>query len=88
MVDITPHAKVQDLIDQGAKASRKYERGGRESQIPLTESRKGCSNQLKSGPKWPGRRIRSFRCPITQEVMGDPVAAVDGHVYERAAIEQ
>ena len=28
MVDITPHAKVQDLIDQGAKASRKYEREG------------------------------------------------------------
>lgn len=27
-------------------------------------------------------------CPITFEVMRDPVIAVDGHTYERAAIEQ
>ena len=25
-------------------------------------------------------------CPITQEVMEDPVVAADGHTYERAAI--
>ncbi|CAE8615705.1 unnamed protein product [Polarella glacialis] len=30
----------------------------------------------------------SFCCPITQHLMGDPVAAADGHVYERAAIEE
>jgi hypothetical protein len=29
-----------------------------------------------------------FMCPITQEVMGDPVVASDGHTYERAAIER
>jgi sacsin len=28
-----------------------------------------------------------FVCPITREVMDDPVLAVDGHTYERAAIE-
>lgn len=28
-----------------------------------------------------------FRCPITREVMADPVIAGDGHTYERAAIE-
>ena len=27
-------------------------------------------------------------CPITQEIIVDPVATVDGHVYERSAIEQ
>jgi hypothetical protein len=27
-------------------------------------------------------------CPITQEVMKDPVIAADGHSYERAAIEK
>ena len=35
---------------------------------------------------WPTSTI--VQVPDTQEVMGDPVAAVDGHVYERAAIEQ
>ena len=29
----------------------------------------------------------SFRCPITQDVMTNPVAAVDGSVYQREAIE-
>ena len=28
------------------------------------------------------------RCPITQEVMNDPVICADGHSYERAAIEE
>lgn len=30
----------------------------------------------------------SFLCPITQELMTDPVAAADGSVYERAAITE
>ena len=29
-----------------------------------------------------------FICPITFEVMSDPVMAADGHAYERAAIER
>ena len=29
----------------------------------------------------------NFRCPITTEVMDDPVFAMDGHTYEREAIE-
>ena len=29
-----------------------------------------------------------FCCPITQELMSDPVMASDGHTYERAAIER
>jgi len=29
-----------------------------------------------------------FLCPILQEVMTDPVRTVDGHTYERAAIER
>lgn len=28
-----------------------------------------------------------FKCPITTEIMEDPVHAADGHTYERAAIE-
>ncbi|EOD25809.1 hypothetical protein EMIHUDRAFT_60168, partial [Emiliania huxleyi CCMP1516] len=29
-----------------------------------------------------------FVCPITTEIMGDPVMAADGHAYERSAIER
>lgn len=32
------------------------------------------------------RTLDSFLCPITQEVMRDPVVAADGHSYERTAI--
>ena len=31
---------------------------------------------------------KAFLCPITQGVMTDPVVALDGHTYERRAIEQ
>jgi len=30
---------------------------------------------------------KAFCCPITQEIMSDPVVANDGHTYERVAIE-
>ena len=29
-----------------------------------------------------------FICPITTEIMSDPVMAADGHAYERSAIER
>ena len=29
-----------------------------------------------------------FVCPITTELMSDPVMAADGHAYERTAIER
>ena len=35
-----------------------------------------------------GGVVSSFLCPITQEVMADPVMTADGHTYEREAIEQ
>ena len=30
----------------------------------------------------------SFRCPISQEIMRDPVVTADGHTYERDRIAQ
>lgn len=30
----------------------------------------------------------AFFCPISMELMRDPVSTVDGHCYERAAIER
>ena len=29
-----------------------------------------------------------FLCPLTHQLMADPVVAADGHTYEREAIEQ
>jgi len=34
------------------------------------------------------RILDHHRCPITQQLLVDPVVAEDGHLYERAAIEQ
>ena len=34
-----------------------------------------------------GGSLPQFVCPITHELLVDPVCTVDGHIYERAAIE-
>jgi hypothetical protein len=41
-----------------------------------------------SSPPSEERAPSSFLCPLTQQVMLDPVLAADGFVYERGAIEQ
>lgn len=43
--------------------------------------KEGCAGDVAPIPK-------AFMCPITKEVLQDPVLTVDGHVYERDAIEQ
>lgn len=42
---------------------------------------------LRNNTKSVLKGIDSFLCPITREVMEDPVIAADGHTYEREAIE-
>ena len=32
--------------------------------------------------------LQTFICPITGDIMKDPVIGSDGHTYERSAIEQ
>lgn len=47
----------------------------------------GASNIAMIVPR--GFKIRDeFICPITRELITDPVIAADGHTYDRAAIEQ
>jgi serine/threonine protein kinase len=47
--------------------------------IQVNEARYGCNQE---------RRIpEGFICPITQDIMKEPVMLLDGHSYERAAIE-
>jgi len=45
------------------------------------EQKGGGSRQMQ-------QQLESFRCPITREVMFNPVVAPDGHTYERKAIEE
>jgi hypothetical protein len=40
------------------------------------------SSSSSAGAQWP----RQFLCPLTGQVMMDPVMAADGHNYDRAAI--
>jgi len=44
----------------------------------------GGSASLGRGPKVPPQ----FLCPITGEVMREPVTTADGHAFERRAIER
>jgi hypothetical protein len=31
--------------------------------------------------------VKDFTCPISREIMSEPVIAEDGHIYERQMIE-
>eukprot|EP00930_Biecheleria_cincta_P047837 TRINITY_DN33236_c0_g1_i1.p1 TRINITY_DN33236_c0_g1~~TRINITY_DN33236_c0_g1_i1.p1 ORF type:complete len:396 (+),score=79.84 TRINITY_DN33236_c0_g1_i1:49-1236(+) len=45
--------------------------------------------RLDTEGEYEGLRVPpSFRCPISQEVMRDPVVTADGHTYERSSIEE
>jgi len=49
----------------------------------------GDDNDLNKGNFLKGMKIRDeFICPITYELMREPVVAMDGHTYEKHAIEK
>lgn len=44
---------------------------------------------IRKASRMKGMKIRDeFICPITYELMREPVVASDGHTYEKAAIEK
>ena len=49
--------------------------------VAAAEKKKGKKKRARPPPT-------EFLCPITQELMSDPVSTCDGHTYERAAIER
>ncbi len=51
-----------------------------------TQSRGGASKEMEHPQA--GRPLPAFFCPITAEIMQDPVTTADGQTYERAAIER
>jgi len=53
---------------------------------PLSKSSKMAKLEYKEDKD--EIEIEAFQCPISMEVMDDPVVAADGHSYERLCIEQ
>jgi hypothetical protein len=49
---------------------------------PLAGAAGHGSSSSSAAAQWP----RHFICPLTGQIMVDPVMAADGHTYERAAI--
>ena len=67
--------------------------GDERAGVPVDGSREGSRERDQRGAAAEQRRTLSalkqdLRCPITLEVMRDPVIAGDGHSYEREAIER
>ena len=52
-------------------------------EVDLSESSKPSEPKAEAPVEPPDE----YLCPITQELMRDPVIASDGHTYERGAIE-
>jgi hypothetical protein len=71
---------VEDLMDQNLKL-----------QDQLSESKVANDAMLHKGRDLAqslSRGVDAFLCPITRDIMCDPVICSDGHTYEREAIEQ
>ena len=49
-------------------------------------ARDGAPPRRKAGSVYPLEVPAQYRCPISQELMEDPVATSDGHTYERREI--
>ena len=63
-------------------SSSKEKREKREKKRQRDEKHRGSKKERKHRKVPP-----DFLCPITQEIMTDPVMALDGHSYERDAIQ-
>eukprot|EP00929_Paragymnodinium_shiwhaense_P083036 TRINITY_DN44075_c0_g1_i1.p1 TRINITY_DN44075_c0_g1~~TRINITY_DN44075_c0_g1_i1.p1 ORF type:complete len:302 (+),score=77.37 TRINITY_DN44075_c0_g1_i1:153-1058(+) len=98
VVTVEEREELERLAEEMRQTLRRYlarEPGEREEAWSCLE---GSGLGQESGPascETPeavaGRRqpyLDAFLCPITQEVMEDPVLCVDGHSYERAAIDK
>ena len=63
------------------KEKEEKEKKGKGISSSLLQNRQGEKKEIEDVPE-------AFICPLTLEVMVDPVIASDGHCYERLAIEE
>merc|ERR1719327_592295 len=66
---------------ESAEADAEKERSS-DAEDEADDPQKECPKEIAMGIP------PDFLCPITNEVMVDPVMAADGHSYERCAIER
>ena len=76
-------AEVARVDAEGARAEAEVARADAEGARAEAEAARAEVEAARADAE-----IESFICPITNEIMVDPVICSDGHSYERAAIER
>jgi hypothetical protein len=71
---------VEVYMERSLKLQEELAKKTVENEVLVNEGRE-LARQLITGSD-------AFACPITREIMDDPVICSDGHTYERVAIEQ
>uniref|UniRef100_A0A7S2RR37 U-box domain-containing protein n=1 Tax=Rhizochromulina marina TaxID=1034831 RepID=A0A7S2RR37_9STRA len=82
---ITDYCEAESISDKVHASAIKALDISQELNEQLSQSRKG--EFVESGVDYQ-KVPDSFLCPITREIMSDPVMCSDGHTYEREAITQ
>ena len=77
--------RLRERLKKKLKKERQRER--RQQEEPGSEGVAEPSGAAASSASAAEAPADEFICPITTEIMADPVVASDGHTYERAAIE-
>ena len=69
------------------KSIRNYKKSKQKNKIKKIRGG-SMAGSRKSNPEGSREPPDCFVCPITKKIMEDPVVTIDGHTYEREAIEQ
>ena len=94
-MDLSKIKDLSDFIEKGLNEGsllRKGQelmaaRGPMASLVSAAAARAGIRREALPAPRDEDDVPEEFLCPISMEVMTDPVIAADGHTYERRAIE-
>ena len=75
--------KMKELEDQQRMAARQR---ARESQVKEESKRSSAAGTASAAAAESDEVPNEYLCPITMDIMRDPVIAMDGHTYDRKAI--
>ena len=81
-------APMPPLLEEAAAAERAPMDAAAPPAVAVTAAIAQPTVAAAAPPPEPPEPPDEFLCPITQELMDDPVFATDGHTYERSAIER